>query len=41
MYVVILIVGVLGIALFLLVEMLDQKIVFWRTEDVVRSKLRG
>ena len=40
MYAVIVVVGLLGIALFLLVEWLDQRIVFWRTEDVVRSKLR-
>ena len=40
MYAVIIVVGLLGIGLFLLVEWLDHRIVFWRTEDVVRSKLR-
>jgi NitT/TauT family transport system permease protein len=40
MYAVIVVVGLLGIALYLLVEWLDHKMVFWRTEDVVRSKLR-
>ena len=40
MYAVIIVVGLLGIGLFLLVEWMDHRIVFWRTEDVVRSKLR-
>lgn len=40
MYVMIAVIGLLGIALYLLVEWIDHKVVFWREEDVARSKLR-
>ena len=39
MYAVIIIVGVIGLALFLAVEWIDKRVVFWRPEDVERSKL--
>ena len=37
---VIIIVGVIGLALYLAVEWLDKWVVFWRQEDAERSKLR-
>ncbi|MEK6712067.1 MAG: ABC transporter permease [Nitrospinota bacterium] len=40
MYAVIIIVGLLGLVLYLGIEWLDKKIVFWRAEDDVQSKLR-
>jgi NitT/TauT family transport system permease protein len=40
MYAVIIIVAVVGLALFLAVEWLDKRVVFWRQEDTERSKLR-
>jgi NitT/TauT family transport system permease protein len=40
MYAVIAVVGVLGLALYLAVEWLDKKIVFWQAEDPGLSKLR-
>lgn len=40
MYAVIIIVGLLGLALFLAVEWVDKRVVFWRQEDAERSKLR-
>ena len=40
MYAVIAVVGALGLALYLAVEWLDKKIVFWRAEDSGLSKLR-
>jgi ABC-type nitrate/sulfonate/bicarbonate transport system permease component len=40
MYAVIIIVGLIGLALFLAVEWVDKRVVFWRQEDVERSKLR-
>jgi ABC-type nitrate/sulfonate/bicarbonate transport system permease component len=36
---VIVIVGGIGLALFLAVEWIDKRVVFWRPEDVERSKL--
>jgi NitT/TauT family transport system permease protein len=39
MYAVIVIVGGIGLALFLAVEWIDKRVVFWRPEDVERSKL--
>jgi NitT/TauT family transport system permease protein len=40
MYAIIAVIGVLGLALYLAVEWLDKKIVFWRSEDSGLSKLR-
>lgn len=40
MYAVIVIVGCIGLALFLAVEWIDKWVVFWRAEDVEKSKLR-
>ena len=40
MYAIIIIIGLLGLALYLAIEWIDQKIVFWRPEDAERSKLR-
>ncbi len=40
MYAVIIIVGLLGLALYLAIEWVDKKVVFWRQEDIERSKLR-
>jgi NitT/TauT family transport system permease protein len=39
MYAVIIIVGLVGLALFLAIEWIDKRVVFWRQEDVERSKL--
>jgi NitT/TauT family transport system permease protein len=40
MYAVITIIGCIGLALFLAVEWIDQRVVFWRPEDVEKTKLR-
>ncbi|MBI3126479.1 MAG: ABC transporter permease [Candidatus Tectomicrobia bacterium] len=40
MYAIIIIIGLLGLALYLAIEWLDRKIVFWRAEDAEMSKLR-
>jgi NitT/TauT family transport system permease protein len=40
MYAVIIIVGIIGLALFLAVEWIDKRVVFWRQEDIEKSKLR-
>ncbi len=40
MYAVIIIIGLLGLALYLAIEWLDRRIVFWRAEDAEMSKLR-
>jgi NitT/TauT family transport system permease protein len=39
MYAVIVIVGLVGLALFLAVEWIDKRVVFWHQEDAERSKL--
>jgi NitT/TauT family transport system permease protein len=40
MYAVIMIIGLLGLALFLAIEWVDKRVVFWRQEEAERSKLR-
>lgn len=40
MYVVIIIIGLMGLALYLAIEWVDKKIVFWRSEDAEKIKLR-
>jgi NitT/TauT family transport system permease protein len=40
MYAVIIIVGMVGLALYFTIEWIDHRVVFWRQEDVERSKLR-
>lgn len=40
MYDVIIIIGLLGLALYLLIEWIDKKVVFWRPEETERIKLR-
>jgi NitT/TauT family transport system permease protein len=40
MYVVIVIIGLLGLGLYLAIEWIDRKIVFWRSDDAEASKLR-
>jgi NitT/TauT family transport system permease protein len=41
MYAVIIVMGLLGIALYLAVEWADKKLVFWRAENAAGSKLRS